>query len=225
MSLGPIEFDNSKATFTNTVLISGTNNVASCQLGQGALTVAGGASVYKNLNVGQDICSNGNITGVDGNFDNVYTAYLSAVEGYFDSTYTEYLSAITANINTLNVDNIYGVPAYPVINISTPRSSASFVLSGTKIDIVNERPFDLYIKDCRTLLTGNTSNVSIELNAYAPNSTTIDHNNGGLLNVNTNGIHTLSQEVTAFKEGGRIELVVHVTDALESITFSASTTR
>ena len=62
MTLGPIEFDNSKATFTRTLEISGADNVTPCIISDtGALTVRGGGSVYGNFNIGGSFCVQGDV--------------------------------------------------------------------------------------------------------------------------------------------------------------------
>jgi len=145
MSLGPIEFNNSKATFTNTLVVSGTTDALPCDFETGAFIVAGGGSIIKNFNVGGDTCLSGELSAagvvnfgsdfyVDGSLyiDNINTNSLSAnslsaISLSASNITSEFLYVSGENINLNDIKN------WVIDNFNTSFAS----LSGSLNSVIN----------------------------------------------------------------------------------------
>ena len=234
MSLGPVEFDNTSATFTNMVIVSGDDQAASCTPGTGAFRVAGGASIAKNLNVGGDTCITGDVTATDIYATDIYATDIYSTTVNANSAFFNTLSAVgsvidnltSTNINVQNItlnNEVVVIEQGPTLSVNLPYSPISIIFDGTIIDVVNEKNYSLEIRDCRVSMTGTS--LSASLSSFNPGATSPNHGSDIIGVDSTSTFVSFSTPVTAFANGGRLSINLNNTDSATSFTFSASTVK
>jgi len=157
--------------FTVDTILNITNTTDSPSIGTGGMILLGGASIAKNLNVGQNVyisgditCSNIKITGTIDFAANVLTAVNSTIS----NLYSINLTSGSINTSNLTSGNIYtsNISGSNIIstNISTSNISTSKLVS-TSITSSN-----IYISNTCTFNTVNSVNLST-INIMASNIT------------------------------------------------------
>jgi hypothetical protein len=236
MSLGPIEFNNSKATFTNTLVVSGTTDALPCDFETGAFIVAGGGSVGKNFNVGGDGCITGDLTvggyvsAYDAYFVNTRTTNLTATNLTADNAFIGYISATDIFTGNITANNIISPEILPTFNISFPSFDGSSIINNTIVSIINMKSFDLNVDGLAIYKSQHNSGTwNVGVSSFNVSNTFVNNTSVALSNL-SEGLYfkPLPVPVIAYQNGGRLAFEVYTNDGaadLSTITIAASTSK